>query len=134
MTGPVVVDTDVISYLFKEDSRSLAYRDILQDCELTISFMSLAELHRWATRSGWGRARLSRFDYFLDLFLVLHSDEALCRRWAEVTEARFQAGRPISCADTWVAATALELGCPLVTHNSRDYEMIPTLEVRTAAT
>jgi tRNA(fMet)-specific endonuclease VapC len=30
-------------------------------------------------------------------------------------------GRPISAADAWVAATALYLGVPLVTHNQNHF-------------
>ena len=52
---------------------------------------------------------------------VHHSDRAACRNWAEVTRRAARRGRPILCADAWIAATALTLGVPLVTHNAADY-------------
>lgn len=72
-------------------------------------------------------------DRFLERFAVYDSDANLCERWAAITEQCYRAGRPINCADAWIAATALELGCPLATHNARDYETVRGLEVVTAA-
>jgi tRNA(fMet)-specific endonuclease VapC len=42
-------------------------------------------------------------------------------------------GRPIGFADAWIAATALNLNIPLVSHNAKDYEAIDALMVITAA-
>ena len=41
------------------------------------------------------------------------------------------AGRRLSVADAWIAATALYLGCPLATHD-RDFIGIPNLRLITA--
>jgi predicted nucleic acid-binding protein len=41
-------------------------------------------------------------------------------------------GRPITFADAWIAAAAMQLNLPLVTHNARDYEGIERLVVVTA--
>jgi predicted nucleic acid-binding protein len=38
-------------------------------------------------------------------------------------------GRPVAPADAWIAATALLLDVPLVTHNSSHYEGIDGLRV-----
>lgn len=58
----VVVDTDVLSFIFKHDSRGAAYKPHLADKEIIISFMTLAELNQWAIRSNWGTARKQRLD------------------------------------------------------------------------
>lgn len=39
-------------------------------------------------------------------------------------------GRLIGANDLWIAATALEKGCPLVTRNTADFAKVPGLEVR----
>jgi tRNA(fMet)-specific endonuclease VapC len=44
---PVVVDTDVVSFLFKSDSRSHVYLPHLEDRRWLISFMTQAELEQW---------------------------------------------------------------------------------------
>jgi predicted nucleic acid-binding protein len=38
-------------------------------------------------------------------------------------------GRPISAADAWIAATALHLGAPLVTHNRSHFIGVDGLNV-----
>ena len=42
-----IVDTDVVSMMFKGDSRALQYLPHLTGRLLGISFMTLAELERW---------------------------------------------------------------------------------------
>ena len=41
-------------------------------------------------------------------------------------------GRPITFADAWIAAAALQLSVPLVTHNASDYRAVEKLTVLTA--
>lgn len=48
-----VVDTDVISMLFKGDSRAAGFRNHLTGRLLGISFMTLAELERWSLERQW---------------------------------------------------------------------------------
>jgi hypothetical protein len=53
----VVVDTDVASFIFKNHSIGALYEPDLAGCTLLISFMTLAELDRWAIQFKWGPAR-----------------------------------------------------------------------------
>jgi tRNA(fMet)-specific endonuclease VapC len=52
----VVVDTDVLSFLFKNHPISALYEADLAGSILLISFMTVAELDRWAIQSRWGSA------------------------------------------------------------------------------
>ncbi len=45
--SPVVVDTDVVSLIYKRHSFSLPYVDLLENRQLVMSFMTLAELRLW---------------------------------------------------------------------------------------
>jgi predicted nucleic acid-binding protein len=45
---PVVLDTDVVSFLFKSDNRAQLYLPHLRDRQWLISFMTEAELEQWA--------------------------------------------------------------------------------------
>ena len=83
----------------------------------------------WAARHGWGQARRRRLEEHLNLFHVYDSDRDLCRNWAEVTRRAERSGGSITCADAWIAATALTLGVPLVTHNPADFAGVEGLEV-----
>jgi tRNA(fMet)-specific endonuclease VapC len=124
-----LVDTDVVSFLFKGHSSAYLYLPDLKDRALVISFMTLAELDRWVVQSGWGAARLQRFRAYLEPYTVLPSSRELCQKWAEVTLAAESVGRRIECADAWVAATALLHGLPLITHNRADFLGVPGLTV-----
>jgi tRNA(fMet)-specific endonuclease VapC len=53
----IVVDTDVVSYLFRSDSRALLYLPNLQDTVPVITFQTVAELHFWTLTRQWGAAR-----------------------------------------------------------------------------
>jgi tRNA(fMet)-specific endonuclease VapC len=44
-----------------------------------------------------------------------------------------QEGPPITFADAWIAAAALQLNVPLVTHNASDYRAVDNLTILTAA-
>ena len=126
---PLVVDTDVISFLYKRDTRAKLYEPHLNDPPFIVSFMSLAELRRWALERGWGESRRQELEDYLTRYLVLHSDDLMCDRWAQAMISARLLGRPIGPADGWVAATALLLDIPLVTHNGAHYTGIDGLRV-----
>ena len=44
----LIVDTDVVSFLLKDDTRAHLYRPHLQDNTLALSFMTVAEMYQWA--------------------------------------------------------------------------------------
>ncbi len=52
---PIIVDTDVFSYLYKRDSRAELYRGHLADETKFISFMTLAELRAWTLQNNWAK-------------------------------------------------------------------------------
>ena len=128
-TTRAVVDTDVVSFLFKRDSRAELYRRHLTGALLTISFMTLAELERWTLEHNWGSARRAALDRYLERFVVHPSSPAICRIWAEVVVGVRRRGRVIQAADGWIAATALLLGAPLITNNRSDYAGVDGLTV-----
>jgi|SRR6185437_981449 predicted nucleic acid-binding protein len=127
MSSAVVVDTDVVSYLFKNHPTAIHYLPDLANRTPIISFMTLAELDRWAIQANWGQDRCHRLREYTDRFAILPYNRDLCAKWAEVTVAAQLRGRRIDCADAWIAATALLAGVPLITHNRDDYLGVPGL-------
>jgi tRNA(fMet)-specific endonuclease VapC len=125
----IVVDTDVVSFIFKGDTRGDLYALHLTDKLSVISFMTLAELERWALQHQWGAARYNGLKTHLQEYIITHSDPALCYKWAEVVVSARRNGRPIRTADAWVAATALLYNIPLVTHNRNHYVGVDGLSV-----
>jgi tRNA(fMet)-specific endonuclease VapC len=128
-----IVDTDVVSMLFKGDSRAQDYRIHLTGRLLGISFMTLVELERWSLDRNWGPVRKAELRSHLRNYAILPATRELCSVWANITSAARKRGRPIQTADAWIAASALHYEVPLVTHNASDYTMIERLEILSAS-
>jgi tRNA(fMet)-specific endonuclease VapC len=127
----VLLDTNIVSFLLKGDSRARSYAPHLQGRILAISFMTVAELFQWAFVHNWGARRMSQLETSLRNYTVLPFDIVLCRLWGEVRANCRAVGCPISPQDAWIAATALRYRMPLVTHNPVDFEAIEELELIT---
>ena len=130
----VLLDTNIVSFLLKGDSRAKSYAPHLRGRILAISFMTVAELFQWAFVHNWGARRMSQLETSLQNYTVLPFDIALCRLWGEVRARCRAVGRPISPQDAWIAATALQHRMPLVTHNPAYFEAIEELELITTVT
>lgn len=123
----VVVDTDVVSFLFKGDTRASLYRRHLEGKIPAVSFMTVAELLRWSYKKNWGERRIRQLEERLRNYVVLPYDVEVSRWWARIQTEREKNGRPISTADAWVASSAMRHGYPLITHNRGDFEGIDGL-------
>ena len=117
--SPVVLDTDVVSFLFKSDSRAQSYIPHLGDRQWLISFMTEAELEQWVLRWNWTPRR----------FAVVPSSRDLVLKWAEVMVAAHRNGRRLETADAWIAAIAMLYDAPLIPHNVSDYLGVPGLKL-----
>jgi predicted nucleic acid-binding protein len=126
---PVVVDTDVVSFLFKNDSRAQLYLPLMRNRDLLVSFMTEAELEQWILLANWGVDRVRRVRIFMTGFASVPSSRDLILQWAGVMVAARANGRRIEAADAWIAATALLYGAALLTHNPKDYLGLPNLSV-----
>ncbi len=128
-----IVDTNVASFIFKKDTRGEFYKQYVNDDAVTaISFQTLAELEQWAVLRKWGQRKREELATFVsDRFIVVDSNEALCRMWAEVRGLAQRAGRHIDVADAWIAATAILYDAELVTHKSGHFDFLPGLTVIT---
>jgi tRNA(fMet)-specific endonuclease VapC len=122
-----VVDTDVVSYLFRRDTRAELFWPSLVGQPLVVCFMTVAELDRWALERNWGLQRQERMAALLEQFAIVMANRSLCRTWARVGDQARRKGRPIQVADVWIAATAIELGLPLVTNNHGDFAGVDDL-------
>jgi len=125
----IVVDTDVVSFLFKNHPIGIRYDPEFAGRIPLIPFMTLAEVERGAIQYHWSEHRLHWLHMYLSRFTVVPSSPDPCRKWAEVMVAAQAAGRRIECADAWIAATALLYGVALVTHNRSDYLGVPGLRL-----
>ena len=91
--------------------------------------MTRAELLLWPAANNWGPERRAALHKHLELCLTLYPDEATCAVWVQVVNQCRRAGQPIQTADAWIAAAALQWGCPLVTADFGDYSAVEALNV-----
>lgn len=127
----LLLDTNIVSFIFKGDSRINDYKPYLKGNGFAISFMTVAELFQWAMVRKWGNRRIKKMEAEIKKYLVLPFDLEVCRLWGEVRSECQSVGRPISAQDAWIAATALQHDLPLVTHNPSDFEPVNELEIIT---
>jgi tRNA(fMet)-specific endonuclease VapC len=126
----LVVDTDVISYMFKGGVLGAMFSNLVGTRRAGITSLSLAELRYWAAANDWGHRKIVSLDAFLSRFLLLQAGSEIANIGGAIRASYEQVGRAISWPDAWVAATALWLDVPLVAHD-RDFERIPGLRVVT---
>ncbi len=130
----VLLDTNIVSFIFKRDERIHPYTEYLKGQILAISFMTVAELFQWASIRNWGEKRTAQLEDVLNNYLIFQCDMELCRRWGDVRAKLRKIGKPISPQDAWIAATALRYDIPLASHNTSDFEKIKGLKlIRTTA-
>jgi tRNA(fMet)-specific endonuclease VapC len=73
----VVVDSDIVSFQFKRDSRAALYRPHVAGKQWFLSFQTLAELDAWALQRRWGTARRTKLEHHLRKFAIIYADR-LC--------------------------------------------------------
>lgn len=54
----VLLDTNIVSYIYKQDSRALLYEKHMVVMELSISLVTVAEMLLWAKIRNWGLSRI----------------------------------------------------------------------------
>jgi tRNA(fMet)-specific endonuclease VapC len=97
--------------------------------QLAVSLITVAEIEYGMEAKDWGSARRD----LMRRFLALLPDAETARVWARIKSGCDKKGRPIAFADAWIAAAAMQLNVPLVTHNATDYQAVEGLAVLTAS-
>jgi predicted nucleic acid-binding protein len=129
--APALVDTDVVSFLLKSHPLAPAYRVLLAGRPLAVSLITLAEIEYGMEVKNWGASRRDTTRRFLARFTPLLPDIDTARLWARIKSDCQKKGRPITFADAWIAASAVQLNVPLVTHNVGDYVSVDALTILT---
>ncbi|MBS4096213.1 MAG: type II toxin-antitoxin system VapC family toxin [Sulfuricella sp.] len=130
-----MLDTNTCIYLMTDrhpqrQARILARIDELGgDDNLVLSSLVVFELSYGAQKGRWRKANMALLGEFLLDFLVVPFDEAAAHRAGTVRSELESSGLPIGPLDTLIAAHALSLGIPLVTHNVREFARVTGLSV-----
>ncbi len=94
-----LLDTNVISYIFKKDSRAEPYEPYLKGRILCLSFMTIAELFQWSAIRNWSERRIQKMEQELQKYLIFPFDINICRLWGQIRADCRKLGQPISPQD-----------------------------------
>ncbi len=98
--------------------------------ELAVSVVTIAELRVGVLVAGDAASRARRLTtlHGAESLEPLPIDDAVATAWAELRIALRDSGRRMPVNDSWIAATALAYGYPVVAHDA-DYDSVPGLTV-----
>ena len=126
---PVLIDTDVLSYLHNGHSLAAGYRAILAGRQGFVALQSVAEMRFGAILNGWAEKRRNLLEDFLSAYTVISPDDTTALHWAQLRVQVSRAGRHTAPSDAWIAATALEYDLILVTLNVEDFLAVDGLRL-----
>ncbi|GAA4737080.1 hypothetical protein GCM10023328_17060 [Modestobacter marinus] len=125
--GPVLVDTDVASWLLTDPERARPWKALLRGRLLVLSFVNVGELLAFAHVKRWGEPRREQWATSIrSNFVVLPYSGSLAETWAPLHvkyRGHLQQG---GANDLWVAASALAVDpvLPVATGNLSDFGKI----------
>jgi len=124
-----LIDTTVLIPYFADDPAAIALLTQLAPEGFAVSILSYLEAYQGAIeRPDPGEAK-RKFNAFFRGIPVLPVSPATAKRCAEIRSSLKRQGKnPRKRAfDLVIAATALEHGLEVVTHNTKDFQDIPNL-------
>lgn len=100
------------------------------DFEWGVSAMTLGELRLGVLRAQDPEAASRRLSTYqlAQRFEPIGVDEAVSEAWALLVSRLRAAGRQAPINDSWIAATAIAVGVPIVTQDA-DYDAMPGVQV-----
>jgi hypothetical protein len=119
----VVVDTNVFSADLIRTTRPLAelYRPVLLGRRFLISYQTVAEIRFGARLGNWAPKRIAGMEERLATAEVVWPGRELLSTYVTLRTDCVRAGHALGQrehdADRWIAATAIHLGIPLVSHD-----------------
>lgn len=131
MNDFLIADTNIVSYIFKKDTRGDLYKAHLENKVAIIAAQTLAELELLPLQNNWSEARHDQLRENLKNYTFIEANQEICLKWAKIRFEAKRNGISVSVGDAWIAATALAYSIPLVTHNYKDFKDISDLQIIT---
>ena len=128
MKPEYMLDTDTVSYWFRDEGRVRVNVGRREPAALCISAVTLAELRFGATQKH--AAKLHRLiDDFVGQVAVMPFNRHTADHYAIVASELATSGTPIGDFDTIIAAHAIALNLTLVTNNLKHFSRVPGLRI-----
>jgi tRNA(fMet)-specific endonuclease VapC len=128
----LLLDTDICIYLIREQPQAIVERFTTYAVgDIGISTITLAELEYGVSKSGKPAKNKEALDQFATPLVVADFDRAATVSYGKLRTALEKKGRMIGGMDLLIAAHAVSLNVPVVTHNVREFTRVPGLRVET---
>ena len=125
----IIVDTSVVSYIYRREPIARQYMNNMIGHRAVISFQTYEEILFGVLVSNWGRPRIDDLIRYVDeTYDMIGYDPELVKACARLRADSRRRGRELKTADAWIAATAVLLNCPILSHD-RDFSNLPDLQV-----
>lgn len=125
----ILLDTNICIYVINmRPPQVLARFREYRLGEIGICSVVAAELAYGVAKSRSARNR-SALEMFLAPLEVLPFDQAAVWVYGDLRASLEREGQPIGALDTMIAAHALSVDAPLVTHNTREFARVPGLRL-----
>ena len=126
-----LVDTNILGYFVRNSSAALQKRMLtaLKKQEVAISAITRAEIRFGLALLQADDKRRRTIDLLLHEIPVLPWTLEAADRYGDIGAHLQQTGQPIGVMDTQIAAHALALRLPLVTHNTRHFQRVSGLKL-----
>lgn len=128
----ILLDTDICIYLIREQPQAIVnrFREYAVG-DIGISAITLAELEYGVSKSGKPARNKQALDQFTSALVVVDFDRSATVAYGKVRTALEKKGQMIGGMVLLIAAHALSLNVPLITHNVREFTRVPGLRVET---
>jgi tRNA(fMet)-specific endonuclease VapC len=125
-----LVDTDILSFYFKGDSKVVAkFNDYLKEFDvINISIITYYEILGGLKFKNAER-QIKEFEEFVSNNTIIHISEQSAKLSGDIYADLRQKGITIGTSDILIAGIAIENELTLVTNNERHYESIKGLKI-----
>ena len=124
-----MLDTDICSYIIKENPKQLAKKFIAHEKhDLCISIITYAELHYGAIKSK-SKEIIKKVKLFTGLLRIIAFDQKAAECYAVIRSELNNKGTPIGHMDLLIAASASAIDAVLVTNNTKHFKKISSINV-----
>ena len=126
--GPLLVDTDVFSWIAWSRDRHAEFGALVKGHVLALSFATVAELRAGAIIANWREPRKKRLEELIASYVVVPVTDRVTREWAAIYKEFRSQLRGDGINDMWTAACALAQDPPLpvATGNLSDFARVAT--------
>ena len=123
-----MLDTNICIYTIKRKPPSVRERLVATPMDqVIVSSVTLGELRYGVEKSNAWERNLQVLKHFLSHVSVIAWDDSAALHYGEIRADLERRGTPIGGMDLMIAAHARSLQATLVTHNSREFQKVPSL-------